>query len=232
MARTAAARHGVRGPGAGPGTDGVGASLHQVLWERCAEEAARCLSHPFVRGLADGSLPEEAFRAYVAQDAFFLRAFLRAYALVTARAPDLETAAALVDLQRATLRELDLHASYARTLDIDLVAVRPYRATSAYCDFLLRTAWQEPPGLTIAALTPCMRLYRYLGTELARGASPSHRYADWIRAYSGAEFGTHVESTEALLDRMAQDTREVEEAYRYAMRCEHDFFTAPLEARE
>ena len=34
---------------------------------------------------------------------------------------------------------------------------------------------------------------------------------------------------ESLLDSLAADTREVREAYRYALRCEIDFFTAALE---
>src|SRR5437870_975053 len=52
----------------------------------------------FARGVADGSLPADCFKAYVAQDAFILEAFARAYALALARSPDrhgLETFRAL-----------------------------------------------------------------------------------------------------------------------------------------
>lgn len=37
--------------------------------------------HPFTNGLADGSLPEAAFRHYLVQDYLFLIEFARAYAL-------------------------------------------------------------------------------------------------------------------------------------------------------
>ena len=52
------------------------------------QECKACLRHSFVRGLADGSLDETAFRHYLAQDAFFLEAFGRAYALALAKCRD------------------------------------------------------------------------------------------------------------------------------------------------
>jgi thiaminase/transcriptional activator TenA len=203
--------------------------LHERLWRRSSDLAQRCLEHPFVRGLADGTLPVEAFRRYIAQDAYFLRAFLSAFALCTARSPDAEAAAQLVEMQRGTLAELKLHAAYSRELSIDLVHVRPYPAAAAYCDFLQSTAWHESADHALAAMTPCARLYGYLGGEIARDGIPQHRYADWIRTYSSDDYARHVRGMEALLERLASDTPAVRERYRYAMQCEIDFFSAPLE---
>ena len=59
--------------------------LHDDLWQRNTDLARACLAHPFVRGLADGALNREAFKCYIAQDAFFLRAFLRAVARAAAK---------------------------------------------------------------------------------------------------------------------------------------------------
>ena len=64
------------------------ASLSETLWEANVDLAQAALRHRFVRGLADGSLPLESFRGYVAQDAFFLEGFARAYALALARSDD------------------------------------------------------------------------------------------------------------------------------------------------
>ena len=50
--------------------------LHASLWQQSGDIAQRILEHPFVRGLADGTLDRDVFRRYLAQDAFFLRAFL------------------------------------------------------------------------------------------------------------------------------------------------------------
>ena len=56
--------------------------LHDTLWNENAELVRQCVEHPFVQHLAAGTLDREAFRRYIAQDAFFLRAFFRAYGLV------------------------------------------------------------------------------------------------------------------------------------------------------
>ena len=45
--------------------------------------------HPFTNGLADGSLPEAAFRHYLVQDYLFLIEFARAYALAVYKSPGL-----------------------------------------------------------------------------------------------------------------------------------------------
>lgn len=202
--------------------------LHDILWQQNKPLVEACLDHPFVRGLGDGSLDPEAFRRYVAQDAFFLGAFARAYALAVARSPDTETLTAFCELLNGVVRELQLHAGYAKDLNIDLVNVRPYPQVKAYTDFLLAIAWGSPPAEIIAAMTPCMRLYAYLGTMLAKTVTANNPYRQWIDTYSGADFQALVTHLESLLDAMADDTPATREAYAYAMQCELNFFSAML----
>ena len=87
--------------------------LHKKLWEHNADVTRRCLEHPFVRGLADGTLDHDVFRRYVAQDAFFLRAFLRAYALAAAKSENWNQARLFHELMGGVVEELKLHESYA-----------------------------------------------------------------------------------------------------------------------
>jgi thiaminase/transcriptional activator TenA len=203
--------------------------LHETLWQQNADITQGCLEHPFVRGLADGTLDVDVFRRYVAQDAFFLRAFLRAYALAAAKSDDWNLARMFHDLIGGALVELKLHESYAATLDIDLDHIEPYAETAAYTDFLFRVAWHNNLAEIIAAMVPCLRLYTYLGTELAATLRPEHPYEEWITTYSRHEFKELCSLLEVLLDEVASDSPAVRHAYRYAMQCELDFFSAPLE---
>ena len=57
------------------------------LWASITPIYAAILRHPFLRGLTDGSLSEDAFRFYVIQDAHYLRDFARALSIAAARAP-------------------------------------------------------------------------------------------------------------------------------------------------
>jgi len=59
---------------------GESVTLSTDLWQQNAELATAALGHPFVRGLAGGSLATAQFAAFIAQDAYFLEAFARAYA--------------------------------------------------------------------------------------------------------------------------------------------------------
>ncbi|MBM3141158.1 MAG: hypothetical protein FJZ92_13375 [Chloroflexi bacterium] len=51
-----------------------------ALWDGARPEAERCLAHPFVRGLADGTIDPARYRDFIAQDAYFLEVSGRARA--------------------------------------------------------------------------------------------------------------------------------------------------------
>ena len=88
-------------------------TLSARLWSENADVTDQVLDHPFVRGIGDGSLPRELFAGYVAQDAFFLESFARAYALALSRSSDTPTLLALAGLIAGVADELGLHSSYA-----------------------------------------------------------------------------------------------------------------------
>lgn len=138
-------------------------------------------------------------------------------------AGDRKQVAVFHDLVGGVLEELELHAGYAESLGIDLARVEPRPATSAYTDFLRRTAWSAEPAEIVAAMTPCMRLYAYLGRKLAP-AGPVNPYRAWIETYSSTEFEALAARLESLLDKLGEDAPAIRDAYRYAMRCELDFF--------
>jgi len=94
--------------------------LADLLWQNDRDLADACLVHPFVRGLADGSLPTARYRDYVAQDAFFLRAFAAAYALAGARCRDAAGQQLYAQLAQGVDDELRLHRQQAERLGIDL----------------------------------------------------------------------------------------------------------------
>jgi len=202
-------------------------SLSQKLWAANADWARRSLEHPFVRGLGDGTLPVESFRRYVAQDAYFLEAFARAYAYCLAQSTARADLQAFAGLIGGVIDELKLHAGYAERWKVDLAHVVPAAATQAYTRFLIELARLGGIGMTTAAMTPCMRLYAFLGQELARGAVVAP-YAEWVRTYASPEFEALAKSLEDLLDWHAEDTPAVHTAYRRAMELEYGFFDANL----
>lgn len=202
-------------------------SSARTLWMENADLVAAAVGHPFVRGLGDGTLPRERFAGYVAQDAFFLESFTRAYALALAHSPDRAGLEAFADLLAGVREELRLHGSYAQRWGIDLAGVEPVPATTDYSSFSA-----PPPGAgdvarTCAAMTPCMRLYAHLGQTLARSRT-SETYVDWLDTYADPQFDALAATLERLLDNYVDDIDQVRDTYRRAMRLELAFFDAAM----
>jgi thiaminase (transcriptional activator TenA) len=205
-------------------------SLARKLWAANADLAEAALRHRFVRGLGDGSLRLESFRSYVAQDAFFLESFAKAYALALARSEDPRGMRDFAQFVSGVIEELELHESYAERWGVSLEGVEPVEATLAYTDFLLATASLGEVGEICAAMTPCMRLYAFLGQSLAQERyDENNPYSEWIRTYADPEFEALAAKLEALLDRYATEKPAVRSVYRRAMALEVAFFEANVE---
>ncbi len=201
----------------------------QELWQRNRDLGDACLKHPFVQGIATGQLARASFQVFVAQDAYFLEAFARAYALALAKSPDREGIGVFKDLLVGAFEELALHRSYAERWGINLEP-EPLASTRAYTDFLLRTASLESVGHTAAAMTPCMRLYAWLGQQLAPKLDPDSPYREWVETYSSPDVQALAARLEALLDHYGGEPARLAELYRRAMQLELAFFQAAWEA--
>ena len=202
-------------------------SFARTLWAQNRDWADRILANRFVRGLGDGTLEVDAFKRYVAQDAYFLEAFARAYAFCLAHGKDRDDLHGFAELIQGVLEELKLHKGYAERWQVDLGGVTPIAATRAYVDFLLGIAAKGSLGETIAGMTPCMRLYAWLGQTLAKG-KVGDRYAEWVKTYADPGFEALAARLEELLDRHATDAPSVRANYRRAMELEYGFFDANL----
>eukprot|EP00898_Chlorokybus_atmophyticus_P007846 jgi/Chlat1/8062/Chrsp73S07533 len=84
----------------------------------------------------------------------------------------------------------------------------------------------------LAALTPCMRLYVFLGKAIGEQQPPTvqHAYSKWIETYSAPEFEAQAVLLERLLDDVASAegvlSAALQPVYERAMRLEHNFFEA------
>ena len=205
------------------------ASNASQLWKANAEIAQACLHHPFVQGIASGELTRRSFQVYVAQDAFFLEAFARGYALALAKSPDRAGLLVFKDLLCGVFDELELHQGYAARWGIDL-APEPLPSTRAYTDFLLSTAGVESVSHIVAAMTPCMRLYAWLGQSLANTVHPDSPYREWVETYASDELERLVQRLETVLNQPGGEPARIAELYRTAMELELAFFDAAWKA--
>jgi thiaminase/transcriptional activator TenA len=190
--------------------------LSDELWSAGAEVYARVREHPFLTGLADGSLPHAAFRHFVVQDAHYLRGYARALALLAARAPSAEDTAMFTrHATGAIAAEQEMHAELADALGLtpaDVTAAPVAPTTTAYTSYLLATCHGGSFAEGLGAVLPCYWIYAQVGAALLEGSSPDPLYARWIATYGGEEFQEVVDAVLALTDRVGATLADAERA--------------------
>ena len=202
-------------------------STSKKLWESNKDLAYSCLKTKFVQGVKNGDLPKRKFQEYIAQDYFFLESFARAYGLAVSKSKDKKDIRILSELLLGVSEELILHETYSNQWDINLSTNSIEPATKKYTDFLEQVSINSSFIEIISSMTPCMRLYSWLGKKLINTIS-SNPYRDWILTYSDEAFDNLAKKLEKLIDQYgySYDINQVNFLYKKAMELELDFFNA------
>ena len=197
------------------------------LWESNFDLALLSLNSKFVQGLKNGNLPKIIFQEYVAQDYFFLESFSRAYGLAVSKSKDKNSKKVLSQLLEGVSEELILHEKYAKEWDIDLTNNFIKPATQNYTDFLDEVSKKQSAVEIMYAMTPCMRLYSWIGKSLSNKVL-NNPYKEWIVTYSDESFDNLAKSLENLIDSSKEeyDINQANYLYKRAMELELEFFNA------
>ena len=201
--------------------------LSNTLWESNYELALLSLKSKFVQGLKNGNLPKNIFQEYVAQDYFFLESFSRAYGLAVSKSKDKNSIKVLSQLLVGVSEELILHETYAKEWDIDLTNNYIKPATKNYTAFLDEVSKKQNAVEIMFAMTPCMRLYSWIGKSLSKNVL-NNPYKEWIITYSDKNFDNLAKSLENLIDSSKEeyDFNQANYLYKRAMELELEFFNA------
>ena len=209
------------------------AEVEAEWWAHIAPIRADIDDLPFLQGLADGTLPDDAFQFYLAQDALYLSEFARLLAEAARRSADAAQQEFWAECARRTVAvELELHASWVRT-----PAIAQAPATRAYLDHLRGLAYDGDQGVLTAALLPCYWLYADIAERLRSGAfgvaaqDPEHAYAQWLLTYDDPVFAAASRRAIELVTRTAAtadaDTRaRMRAAFARSAAHERAFFAA------
>ena len=158
---------------------------------------------------------------------FFLESFAKAYGLAVSKSKDKNEIKSLSQLLVGVSDELILHETYAKEWDIDLTNNFIKPATQNYTDFLDEVSKKESAVEIMFAMTPCMRLYSWIGKSLSNNIL-KNPYKEWIITYSDETFDALAKSLENLIDSSLEvyDINQANYLYKRAMELELDFFNA------
>lgn len=184
-------------------------SLFDTLRSHCSDDWKTYVEHPFVAGMADGTLPEAAFRYYLEQDYLFLIHFARAYGLAAYKAETLEDIrGAAAGLSAIIDTEMALHVEFCAgwgLTEAQMSAVPEAPETMAYTRYVLEKGLQGDLLDLHVALAPCMLGYGEIGHALAHNPNTKiagNPYVPWIEMYASKDYQDVAAEERATIDRL------------------------------
>ena len=189
--------------------------MSQSVSERLRQAAApiweKCLRHPFVTAIGDGTLPVEKFQYFMLQDYLYLFDYARVFALGVVKARDPKLMRTFAENVNAILGgEMNIHRAYMERLGItedQVFAVKPALDNTSYTHYMLAVAESGGPMEIVAAILACSWSYAEIGQALAKcpGAADHPFYGEWVRGYASENYAATNQALMALMDELAKD---------------------------
>ena len=220
-------------------------ALNRSLISNSIDVWTAFVQHPFVLGLADGSLSRDAFEWFMMQDYLFLRHYARIWAQAAA-SPDNTFAeiSTLSELAGAMAEEAKLHLRICESLGMSAGELEhetvESAATLAYTRFVLDIGRSSDSLELLVAVSPCMVGYAQVGLWAAqnRKQDVDKDYAAWIEAYASDEFQGVVQRAMRLVEAKAardppspQRLRNLQKIWNAACRLEAGMWDEAVDAR-
>lgn len=218
--------------------------IYGRLRQQAGADWQRYVAHPFLRQLADGTLPEPAFRRYLTQDYLFLIHFARSYALLVSKLRTLAEMRAAAASMNAILDELPLHVGYCRQWGLDeatMAAEEEAAETVNYTRYVLDIGHSGDALDLLAALMPCVAGYAEIGLGLLHDPATNltaNPYTSWIRNYGDEGYLNSVKNAIGLLETLWRQRggesrfAELSAIFTTATRLEANFWQMGLNAAE
>lgn len=202
----------------------------EEAWAEASGIYADIIGHPFILELADGTLPIEKFKRYIAQDELYLGNYGRQMFAFAAMIKDASQKEMFTEFARAGMEgEKAMHELMIARFGIDVSAL-PSKVTAAYnshTEVAIHTGCKE---IAFASLLPCIWIYNEVGKYLKTIAEMENNpYREWIDEYGNEEFSSAVDKVLALIDEYADSTNEIirtemTNQFREGVRFEYEFW--------
>lgn len=171
-------------------------------------------THPFVQGMADGTLPKENFKFYITQDHLYLMQYSKVFAMGVIKAQSEVDQRLFAGLITATLDvENAIHKTYLKRLGLtneELAAAEPSIVTESYTNYMISIAQKEGMDAIMAAVLACSWTYKLIGDYLETfpGAKEQEFYGLWINQYMGDEYRAANDLMIDMFDRYSEGCSE------------------------
>ena len=169
------------------------------------------MTHPFVQGIADGSLAVDKFRFYLLQDYLYLFDYAKVFAqgVVKSREPEvMRTFAGYVESILGG--EMNVHRGYMKRLGIteeQAETVKPSLSNLSYTAYMRAVAAEEGPAEIMAAVLSCALSYEYIAKWIVANYPDAEKhefYGEWVQSYASEGYAEENVRLTALMEKLAE----------------------------
>ncbi|MFQ9923311.1 MAG: thiaminase II [Beduini sp.] len=169
------------------------------------------LDHPFIKGMAEGSLSLDLYHQYLIEDTLYLKEFGRVYAYALYKADTLAQMRYFYEM----LSIVQKNEAYSRILhlqelgeDMDEVENRnPDPVNQMYTAYMLNIAKSGQVIDVLAASLPCMVSYRFIAdhyVQRSKDVLKHHFYGQWFSDYSNENYSYYTKRWSDLFNQLAE----------------------------
>lgn len=186
-------------------------SAVQEIWEEYLE-------HPFVKGIATGTLDKEKFKNYLIQDYLYLKDYSKVFCVGIIKATTMEEMRFYYNSIQGTMNdETAVHIEYLKGFGYDEVEIereKNHMVTSSYVSYMQAQALTGGLKEITAAVLPCTWSYSYIGRYIKENYSDSYEnnfYKPWIDVYSSDDYTVFTDQWIDYTNNLCKDLSEEEE---------------------
>lgn len=177
------------------------------LKQRTEPTWTEATEHRFVEEMADGSIDDAVYRAYLVQDRIFVEALIDLFGYAVARAPTIDAKRPFIEfLDLVTSDENDYFQRAFDALDVPASTRRSPEAGETTNRFveLLERASDGSYADALAVLVPAEWIYLDWGTRLSADPPRDWVLREWIDLHANPGFTAFVENMRSELDRIGE----------------------------
>ncbi|MBR1530145.1 MAG: thiaminase II [Oscillospiraceae bacterium] len=172
-------------------------------------------THPFVQGIADGSLEHEKFAFYMIQDHKYLLQYAKVFALGLIRAEKESDMRMFSSLITETLdTENAVHQSYLAKFGItrEKIDTTPMCLNNeSYTNYMISIGFKGGLAEIAAAVLACSWSYKLIGDYIEKNYPESKQdefYANWVNTYTSEEYRSCNDDMIEMCDRFTENFSE------------------------
>ena len=165
------------------------------------------LNLPFVKELAEGTLPEDKFMFYIMQDALYLNGYSATLAHIASRIRQKDQMESFLRFALDGIEvERLMHAGFLKDNDMSAMEMTP---TCMLYTSLLRAQGLAPVEVEAAAVLPCFWIYQRVGEHiLSMTDLTANPYSRWISTYADPTFAESTRRAVEICNQLAETAGE------------------------